>query len=208
VVVANAQPLASRVFDWSVLGVAALLTLLAAVLAVRHELDGGDHPHLTVAVLVGLPVMVLVSRYPVALDRPGGAIEIGYDSFVLAFLGTLLSIHDAAWIWALGAVLAAALARHRWAATVFNIGVQTTCGIVALWVIGTLGTDDLASLQQLGAVVAGCVVYFVLDFVISEISVGLENDTPFNVSMGQSGVLVSMASVVAVDSLGYSSPPW
>jgi hypothetical protein len=146
VVVANAQPLASRVFDWSVLGVAAVLTAFATVLAID---DGRGNGRLFVALLVGLPVMVLVSRYPVTLDRPGGAIEIGYDSFVLAYLGTLLHVHDAAWIWALGAVLAAALARHRWAATVFNIGVQTTCGIVALWVIGTLGTDDLASLQRL-----------------------------------------------------------
>ena len=59
-----------------------------------------------------------------------------------------------------------------------------------------------ASVREFVAVMAGCTVYFLLDFVISEVSVALENGAPIRPQLGETGLL-SMGSIVAVDSLGY-----
>ncbi len=193
------QPVVSRVFDRSVLLVGLVLAGVSAIVATGE----GAWSRTSVAMLLCIPVIVIVSRYPVSLDRPGGAIEIGFDSSVLALLGTLTPAHDGALIWAAGALLSQLLARNRAVAKVFNIGVMTTSGIAALWVIDWLGADQIASVWQFVTVLIGCTVYFVLDFAISEVSVALEHAAPFGVALGQTDVLISMVSVVAVDSLGY-----
>ncbi len=195
----GSQPLASRAFDRSVLLIAVVLTAASAIVASGV----GGRGQAELFMLLCIPVIVVVSRYPITLDRSGGAIEIGFDSCVLALLGTLTPAHDGALIWAAGALLSQLLSGNRVVAKVFNIGVQTTSGIAALWVIDWLGSEDITSLVQFAAVLAGCTVYFVLDFAISEVSVALENDTPFTAALGQTDVLLSMVSIVAVDSLGY-----
>jgi len=196
----DGQPLSSRVFDQTVLGLAVVLTLAsAAALSGFSGSTGG-----TVWLWLCVPVIVAVSRYPVTLDRPGGAIEIGFDSCLLALLGTIVPAQEGALVWATGAMISQLVGPHRMVARVFNIGVQVTSGIVALWVIDWLGDlSDITSPRQFGAVMAGCTVYFALDFVISEISVALEGSTPFGSRIGQSDVLLWMVGIVAVDSLGY-----
>ncbi len=195
----DGQPLVSRVFDRGVLAVAALLTLASGVAALQGDGVGLAEPMYWLCV----PVIVLISRYPVVLDRPGGAIEIGFDSCVLAFLGSLTVAHDGALIWAAGAVLTQVLSKGRVVAKLFNVGVQTTSGIVALWVIDALSSGDVRSPVTLLAVLVGCSVYFVLDFLVSEVSVALEHASSFRSQIAQSDVWLLMASIVAVDSLGY-----
>ncbi|MDQ3416511.1 MAG: EAL domain-containing protein [Actinomycetota bacterium] len=196
----RAQPWASRAFDHSVLGLAVVL-VAATVFATLPSPDvGGMHP----ALLLAVPVIVLVSWYPVLLQRARGVIEIGFDSCVLAFLGTLVPAHQGAVIWALGALVAQMCTARRPAAKIFNVGVMTASGIVALWVIDWLSpAGSPVHLQQLVAVLVGCTVYFVLDFIISEISVVLEDGTGWGAELGRSDVFLSMVSIVAVDSMGY-----
>ncbi len=197
----ESQPLSSRVFDQAVLVVAMLLTLASG--AVLGGLEGWTHE--TVWLWLCVPVIVGISRYPVTMDRPGGAIEIGFDSCVLALLGTLAPAQEGALIWAAGALISQLAGPHRRVARVFNIGVQTTSGIAALWVIDWLepAPDSIGSVQQFGAVMAGCTVYLLLDFIISEISVALEGSTPFGTRLGQTDAMLWMIGIVAVDSLGY-----
>lgn len=193
------QPVLSRVFDRSVLLVGLVLAGVSAIVAT----DAGAWSQTSLAMLLCIPVIVIVSRYPVTLDRSGGAIEIGFDSVVIALLGTLTPAHDGALIWAAGAVASQLLSGNRTVAKLFNVGVMTTSGIAALWTIQWLGADEIASVWQFAAVIIGCAVYFVLDFAISEVSVALEHSTPFSAALGQTDVIISMLSIVAVDSLGY-----
>ncbi|MDQ3663435.1 MAG: bifunctional diguanylate cyclase/phosphodiesterase [Actinomycetota bacterium] len=189
----------SRVFDRSVLLVGLVLAGVSAIVAT----GAGAWSKTSLAMLLCIPVIVIVARYPVTLDRPGGAIEIGFDSVVLALLGTLTPAHDGALIWTAGAVASQLLSGNRPIAKVFNVGVMTTSGIAALWIIQWLGADEIASVWQFAAVIIGCAVYFALDFAISEVSVALEHSTPFSAALGQTDVIISMLSIVAVDSLGY-----
>jgi len=199
-VTAHAQPWLSRAFDRSVLALAVILAVASASVAVTEPAS----EHLPLALLVGVPVIVVVSRYPVLLHRSRGVIEIGFDSCVLAFLGTVLPAAEGALVWALGAVLAQSLIRRRLVARIFNIGVMTTSGIAALWVMDWLSPDGgPVQFATFVAVLVGCSVYFILDFFISEASVALENGTPYSGEIGRSDVFLSMVSIVAVDSLGY-----
>ncbi|CAN5771229.1 hypothetical protein BH20ACT6_BH20ACT6_15220 [soil metagenome] len=203
---AKAQPRLSRAFDRSVLALAVVLTAVSAAAAFGAETVAHVYPelHLSPALLLAVPVIVVVSRYPVLLHRSRGVIEIGFDSSVLAFLGTIVPAHDGALIWALGAVIAQTLIRRRLVAKVFNVGVMTSSGIAALWVINWLSpSGGPVQLQQFAAVLVGCSVYFLLDFFISELSVVLEDGTAYNAEFGRSDVFLSMVSIVAVDSLGY-----
>ena len=122
------QPVVSRVFDRSVLFVGFVLTGVSAFVAAGE----GRWSATSLAMLACIPVIAIVSRYPVTLDRSGGAIEIGFDSCVLALLGTLTPAHDGAMIWAVGALLSQLLSGNRAIAKIFNVGVMTTSGIAAL----------------------------------------------------------------------------
>ncbi len=197
----EAQSRSSRVFDRSVFALAIVLTAVSAASAFGRSEPAVDD--LRLILLLTIPVIVIVSRYPVLLHRSRGVIEIGFDSCVLAFLGTLVPAYDGALVWALGAVLAQTLIRRRLVAKLFNVGVMTTSGVAALWVIDWLGPEGgPVQVGQFVAVLVGCSVYFVLDFVISEVSVALESATPHS-DERRSDVLLSMVSIVAVDSLGY-----
>ena len=195
----DSQPLVSRVFDRGVLALAALLTLASGVATFQDE----SHGPVPLAYWLCIPVIAVISRYPVMLDRPSGAIEIGFDSCVLAFLGSLVPAHDGALIWAAGAVLAQLLSHSRPIAKVFNIGVQVMSGIAALWVIDLLAPGSVQSLGTLLAVLIGCSVYFVLDFLVSEVAVALEHTESFHSELGYTEIWLAMVCIVAVDSLGY-----
>ena len=199
----DSQPRVSRVFDISVLAAAVALLLGTAQIAGFTEVSGGAFP---LAVWLCVPLIAVFARYPVHLDRPAGAIEISIDSCVLAYLGTTMDEpHQAVLVWAVGAVAAQCVDHRRMAARLFNIGVMIVSGVVALWLmdvlIGRYATRE-TSLEEFLAVMVGCAVYVLLDLVISEISVALENGAPIRL-WGEAGVLISMVSVIAVDSLGY-----
>jgi diguanylate cyclase (GGDEF)-like protein len=202
VVSPDSQPLISRVFDLSVL-MTGLLATVATVLAGSAAYEGSNGIGWEVWLCV--PVVTVFARYPVHLDRPVGSVEIGFDSCVLAFLGAaVLPSGEAVLIWAVGAIIAQFVVRRRLPARIFNIGVMITSGAAALWTMQVLAGDSggQASLREFVAIMAGCCVYFLLDFLISEVSVALENRAPVRPQLGEAGLL-SMGSIVAVDSLGY-----
>ena len=198
----DSQPLISRVFDGAVLVIGVAATLVAVA---TGSVAFTGHGTLGFEVWLCVPVVVLFARYPVHIDRPAGAVEIGFDSCVLAFLGAALTPSgDAILIWAVATVVAQVVTRRRLAAGIFNIGVMVTSGAAALWTMQLLAGDQAGqvSLREFVAIMAGCTVYFLLDFVISEMSVALENGAPIRPKLGETGLL-SMGSIVAVDSLGY-----
>jgi diguanylate cyclase (GGDEF)-like protein len=198
----DGQPRVSRVFDLTVLLVglgATLVTVVTGNAAIEGTATLGW------AIWLCVPVVAVFARHPVHLDRPAGAIEMGFDSCVLAFLGAAIypSGH-AVLIWAVCAIFAQFVVARRTPARIFNIGVMVTSGAAALWTMQLLAGDATGGpgLREFVAVMTGCVVYFLVDFLVSEASVALENGAPVRPQLGETGLL-SMGGIVAVDSIGY-----
>ena len=95
----------------------------------------------------------------------------------------------------------------------FNVGVGVLGGAVAalmlVWVDGPKGSP-----AELFAICLAAAAYFAIDFVISAVSVALEDQSPVRDQLMQRGTLVAMSCFVPFDSLGYlaavvvRSAPW
>src|SRR6187549_1139921 len=74
------------------------LALLAWSLPIA--LEGGWKVGL--AALIGVPLTVVIARFPMVLDNEDGSIEIGFDSIVLIFLLCTFDAPTALAVWGLG----------------------------------------------------------------------------------------------------------
>ncbi len=191
------QPLVSRIFDRTVMTVGVLIALIAGAYAV---VDGVDFAW---AYWLAVPLIVLIAWFPLIIERPSGAIQIGFDSCVLAFMVSVLEPHDAMLLWSVGAVLSQALSDARRVAKIFNIGGLLTAGATAIALVDLLRGDSRATPRELAAVAVGCGAYFIIDYMLSEISVALEEEVPLHTQVRQPDVAIALACTVAVDSLGY-----
>jgi diguanylate cyclase (GGDEF)-like protein len=164
--------------------------------------------------LITIPLVVLLARFPLLLDRGAGAIEVGFDSSVLMFLICTVPPADALVLWSVG-VLATQLTNSK-RATVqrFNLGVGLIGGAAAVAVVTLLRGPAISTPQEFMAVALGAAAYFAIDFVISAVSVALEDGTPVLRELAQAETWTAVACVVPFDSLGYlgaivaRSGPW
>ena len=60
---------------------------------------------LTWPAAIGIPLIVVVARFPIILETRDGGIEVGFDSSLLMFLLSTLDTHDALLAWSVGVVL-------------------------------------------------------------------------------------------------------
>jgi diguanylate cyclase (GGDEF)-like protein len=192
-----AQPVLSRVFDRTVMAVGAVVALISGATAVADGL------HFSWATWLSVPLIVLIARFPLIIERPSGAIQIGFDSCVLAFVVSLLQPHDAMLMWSAGAVISQALSDFRRVAKIFNIGVMLTAGATAIALVNLLRGSARGTPSELAAVAIGCGAYFLIDYVVSEVSIALEEGVPLRPQLPQADVAIALACIVAVDSLGY-----
>ncbi|HEX2174590.1 MAG TPA: EAL domain-containing protein [Nocardioidaceae bacterium] len=201
-------PLASRVFDGGVLA----LGVVIFVGAVATLLTQGDTlPWLH---LFSVPLIVLISRFPLLLDRGDGGIEIGFDSSVLMFLICTLPPAEALVLWSLGVIASQVTNDKRPASKRFNVGVGILGGAVATAIITGLRGDVLGTPRELLAVALGATCYFATDFLATAISVGLEERSSIRRQLVQPGTAIAVVCFVPFDSLGYlaavvvRSAPW
>ena len=92
----QATPLASRVFDASVLVLGALAILVAVATMGVPELPLHGLELLTV------PLIMVIARFPLVLDRGDGGIEVGFDSSVLMFLLCMTGPQESVLLWSRG----------------------------------------------------------------------------------------------------------
>jgi len=205
---AAAAPAASRAFDAAVFGSG--LVVLGIVLFRLPEVAWSAHW----LYLLSIPLIVFVAHFPLILDRAEGSIEIGFDSCVLMFLVCMLPAEHAIALWSLGVVLTQGVNDKRAAAKRFNIGVGILGGAAAVWLVSAVRGDTVGTPRELAAVALGAAGYFVIDFVISAISVGLEESSSVLRQLVQPGAALAVACFVPFDSLGYlaavvvRSAPW
>jgi diguanylate cyclase (GGDEF)-like protein len=201
-------PLSSRVFDGAVLaaGIA-----LFAVAALRLVTSGVSMPWLYLA---SIPLIVLISRFPLLLDRGDGGIEVGFDSSVLMFLICTLPPEHAMVLWSVGQILGMVTSDKRPESKRFNIGVSIVAGAAATGLITWLRGDALGTPHELMAVALGAACYFATDFLMSALSVGLEERSSIRRQLVQPGTALAVVCFVPFDSMGYlaavvvRSAPW
>jgi diguanylate cyclase (GGDEF)-like protein len=190
----------SWTFDGSVMAAGLSVGLLALVgMFAGQRFDS----QFFIALLAGAPVIAVMSRFPLVLNRATGGIEVGFDSAVLVFLACYMDPASALVIWSVGETLSQITRTKRPDIRIFNVGLGIISGFAAvstmLW-ISPLGEPTE---KQLVAVGVGCAVYFIVDFLTSAISLALEDGTPISAELGQANVFAALGVFVAIDSLGY-----
>lgn len=199
---------ASRAFDGMVVALGLLISAAAVAMLVA---EGWTASWLY---LLSVPLIVLIARFPLILDRADGTIEIGFDSCVLMFLVCMLPPAEALVLWSVGVTLAQVSNDKRLEAKRFNVGLGMVGGAAAVGIISTMRGDALSTPQELVAVALGATGYFAMDFLLSAISVGLEEHSSVLRQIMQPGAAVAVACFVPFDSLGYlgavviRSAPW
>ena len=202
----------SWVFDVAVMTSGALIGLVALVALLAGPYLSGQW---VLALALGPLVITLMSRFPLVLDRSSSGVEVGFESAVLVFLACIGGGHGALAVWAVGQVLSQATTAKRPDVRLFNIGVSTLSGGAALLTMRAISPLDSTDPRELLAVGAGCAVYFLVDYVVSAMSIALESAEPVLAELRQASALVALGVFVAIDSLGYlaalvnrSLEPW
>ncbi|MGH8969254.1 MAG: putative bifunctional diguanylate cyclase/phosphodiesterase [Actinomycetes bacterium] len=197
---AEGKGTASWAFDGAVMTVGAVIGLLA----VGGMLFGGQNDlRWTLALLVGAPVIAVMSRFPLVLDRTSGGIEVGFDSAVLVFLACFDQGAGALAVWVLGQALSQLGSNKRIDVRVFNVGLGILSGHAALLVMRSISPLDATSPRELMAVALGCAVYFLVDYVVSGLSIALEEGTSAAEPLRHGSALAALGVFVSIDSLGY-----
>ncbi len=201
-------PARSRWFDLGVFAVGVLLVVWAATSLVA---DGVDMSGIE---LLAIPLIVVISKFPMLLDSGEGGIEVGFESSILMFLLCTLTPLEALVLWSLGVLVTQGTTDRRPWAKFFNIGVGIVGGGVAAGVVSLVRGDSVGTPRELLAVALAAAAYFATDFVLSAMSVAIESNTPLRDHLLQPGTLFAVACFVPFDSLGYlgavvvRSTPW
>ena len=196
--------LAKRGISWCFDGAITVAGVLLGLLAVGAFLFGGYlDTFWLIALVVGPPVTILMSRFPLVLERSSGGIEVGFDSAVLVFLACFKGIEGALGIWAVGQTLSQITKTKRVDVRAFNVGIGILSGYCAMIVMDTVGGLGSSRPRELLAVGLGCAMFFLVDYVVSAVSLALEEGTPLRDELRQSAGLAALGVFVAIDSLGY-----
>jgi diguanylate cyclase (GGDEF)-like protein len=198
-----------RAVSWALDGaVVAAGACIGVVAIVGFVLNPEAHDAHWWAALVGVPVILLMTRFPLVLTRAVGGIEVGFDSAVLVFFACMDSGHLAMPVWAVGQAASQLSGHKRTDVRCFNAGLGVVAGSAALAVMRSISpledtVPDHTSRLELLAIGLGCAVYFLVDYVISGISIAVEEGSSVLGELLHGGGLAALGVFVAIDSLGY-----
>jgi diguanylate cyclase (GGDEF)-like protein len=188
-------------FDLAVL----LSGLLVMAWSVFEVVRGGMELSHGFLLLGTVPLIMVVAKFPVILEGRGSSsgIEIGFDSSILMFLLSTVDAPEAVLAWSLGILGTQLTSGKRPGAMVFNTGIGMLSGGVAAAVFWTLRGPEPLTPRELAAVALAAAAYFVMDYVVSALSVAIDEGTSVRRSLQQRGALPAIGCFVAFDLLGY-----
>lgn len=154
--------------------------------------------------LLAVPLIVFMGYFPMLIGRTGGGIEIGLDSCVLIFLANVVGEWNALAVWFVGTLIGQLLTDKRRTVKAFNIGLGAIAGGLALLVIFVADADvsPFLSERSLFATAASAAVYFLVDYLVSAMSLSLEEGTPLFAELAPRGALAAFFAFIAIASLG------
>jgi diguanylate cyclase (GGDEF)-like protein len=200
----QAAPADKSVPSWGFDLAVALLGLGLGARAVAGFLGSGQgDTGWLITCALSVPLIALMARFPLQLSRGGAGIEVGFESAVLVALVVLGDGFAALTVWVLGQSLAQATKRKRLDIRVFNVALTIVCGTAAVEVMQLADGLGTTSLTELAAVGAGCTVFFIADYLLSAVSVALEERTSPLSQLRYNNALLAGLAFVGIDSLGY-----
>ena len=166
--------------------------------------------------LATVPLIVIIARFPMILDRGDGGIEVGFDSSILMFLlCTTQHPEQAVVYWSLGVLLTQATTDKPIPFRAFNIGVGIIGGGFSALIVSTVRGNAIGTPRELLAVFLAATVYFFTDFLITGVYIHLLRGEPLRELLFQRNTLIAVGCFVPFDSLGYlgavivrAAPPW
>jgi diguanylate cyclase (GGDEF)-like protein len=153
--------------------------------------------------LLAIPIVMLVSAFPLVLLRPGGDVEIGFDAAVLVALGVLLPHSQALVLWSIAGILSQVISSKRLWARMFNAGLVILVGGLALVTMSRVGGLGHTSARELFAVLAGAAMYFIADWLVTGLSLALESGEPWRKLLFDRDLPVSMVWFLGISCIGY-----
>ncbi len=174
-------------------GVAIICAATLRWFSVGHPVDEID------LVVVGL--IVLMARYPVVLPQHGGDAVIGFEISTLVFLTLTRSPSEALVIWAAGQIVSQTLCVRALRNRLFNVGVTALGGGVFVSIVGLGGPTAGMSVTELGLVSLACATYFLLDLVITAVSLAMESHTKLEIRWRSA--MLPLLVFVAVSTNGF-----
>ncbi len=188
---------ASSVFDWGLVALGAIVGLTVVILLFS------EHIEIQPVYFLGIPLIMVMGWFPMLIGRIGGGVEVGLDACVLVFLANVVHPYQALTIWLIGTSLCQAMTGKRWPTKAFNSGLGVISGGLALLVIEMTRASAPTTARELVAMGLGAAVYFISDFVLSAISLSLEERTHLLQELAPTGALAAFAAFLAIASLGY-----
>ncbi len=152
---------------------------------------------------ISVPLIALLATFPLQLSRDGVGIEVGFESAVLVALTVTTDGWSALTVWTAGQLVSQITKRKRLDVRLFNTGITVLSGSALVATIRTLNPEQQTSLREVAALGAGCTVFFVLDYVVSAVSVALEGRTAVAGHLLYNNALLAGLVFVGIDSLGY-----
>jgi len=184
----------SHAFDWTIVALGGLVAAGAF-----GWLFTTDVP-IDWAAFLGVPLIVVMGFFPMLLVRAGGGIEVGLDVCVLVFLVCVTDPVLALVVWSLGTAICQVFTDKQAATKAFNTGLGVLAGGLMVLMTEVFRPDT----EELVAVGLGAVVYFVFDFLVTSVSLSLEEGTPLhNEFAAPRGAATAGAAFLAISSLGY-----
>jgi diguanylate cyclase (GGDEF)-like protein len=187
----------------------------AAVVSVGVTVQAAQIQSFEAAYLFAVPLIMVMGWFPMLIGRSGSSIEIGLDTCVLIFLGTITAPETALVVWSLGVALGQAVTDKRTSIRIFNSGLGILAGGVALLVLDVTRSSTETSPRELLAAGLAGMVYFVIDFVVSAVSVSLDEGSKLRHALVTTGALGPLVAFLGIAALGYLGalvvrelPPW
>jgi diguanylate cyclase (GGDEF)-like protein len=187
----------SRVVDWGIVVAGVVVAIVTFVQL------GADPGMVDARYFLGIPLIAVMGSFPLLVGRTGGGIEIGLDAWVLVFLASLTGPWQSLAVWSLGCAACQLLNDKRPATKAFNTGLGIVCGALALTMIQVLRGAERGTPRELYAIAVGAAAYFLADFILSGLSLSLEEDTRVADELAPRGALTAFVAFVAIASLGY-----
>src|SRR4051794_464385 len=158
--------------------------------------------------------VVLLAQFPLELPSRAGDVVIGFEAAMLVYLALVCGRGLAVGLWFLAMVLAHGLVqRKEWNVRLFNIGVTSLSGVVLT--ISVAAGHARGGWGELVMIALGCAAYFVLDLVVTAVSLAVLEGTSVAEALPLRTAALPLVVFIGIDTLGYLAallywayPPW
>jgi len=148
-------------------------------------------------------IVIVLAQFPLIVSKRGGDSVIGFESCVLVYLTLTTSSLQACALWAIGTTVAHAFQRKSFGARAFNIGLTNLLGPILVRLLTEAKPIGSSVWGELLKVSGACAVYFLLDIVLTGLSLATEGHGPLRDVIPMRRVWLPLACFVGIDTLGY-----